>query len=226
MKKANPKNGRKQIAFAPRASTQNDARQSISKTGRHQRTKRLTSGIIIVAVAGLVAIMTGLHSNEELTVQIDAKTPPIETPKTVTLEGISYQGISDDGKEFAVAAETATESADTAQQIHLGFVSATIETATKNPITVKADSGEFIRDNKTVWLRGNVVIARPDLDYTLMTEEAFADLGNGLMKSQTQVHAFSADADIRSDGMVVDDNNIIFTGNVVLVLDQQARQER
>ena len=63
-----------------------------------------------------------------------------------------------------------------------------------------------------------MVIVRPDIGYTLMTDAAIAYLNSGKMVSDQEVRGFSPRARVRADGMIISENgdNVLFTGNSTL----------
>ena len=66
-----------------------------------------------------------------------------------------------------------------------------------------------------------MVIVRPDLGYTLLTDEAFANLDTGVMISEVPVRGFSPTTRINSDGMVIaEGRDILFTGKSRIILNQ------
>ena len=66
------------------------------------------------------------------------------------------------------------------------------------------------------------MIVRPDLGYTLLTDEAFANLDTGVMISEVPVRGFSPSTRINSDGMVIAEEarDILFTGKSRIILNQ------
>ena len=66
------------------------------------------------------------------------------------------------------------------------------------------------------------MIVRPDIGYTILTEQAVADLGTGTMTSDTNVRGFSPQAQVTAGGMIIRENgkDVIFKGKSVLTLNQ------
>lgn len=216
---------KQKFTFAPRERNQDDTRASVTESSRQRRTRQVVLAAVIGAVAMVVVAIVSFNNEEEITVQITADSANINETGTVALEGLSYKGVTGDGKDFIILAETATESMQRPEEVKMVSPRARVDTASGNPITIRSNTGKFMRIANTVNLKGRVVIVRPDLGYTLLTEEAFADLGKGLMKSDSPVRGFSPNGNIRSAGMLIDETSqdVIFTGKSTLVLNQGFR---
>ena len=122
-------------------------------------------------------------------------------------------------------AETAIESTDNPEIVTMTSPRARVDTDDGNPMTMRSLNGAFNRNEDRVDLEGRVVIVRPDIGYTLMTDTAIAYLNSGKMVSDQEVRGFSPRARVRADGMVISENgdNVLFTGKSTLrILTQQS----
>jgi len=142
------------------------------------------------------------------------------------LEGVTYKGITRDGNDFVVLASSAAENPDQPDQIKLTSPRARVDTNAGNPMTARSNHGLFFRADDKVDLDGRVVIVRPDLGYTLLTERAVAHLDTGMMTSDVLVRGYAPHGEVQADGMVIKDHGqeVLFTGKSVLTLNQDATQ--
>ena len=214
----------KSFSFAPRKRDRSSAKSMVDVSRRHRVIRAgliIGVGVIVITVGGLL----GLSNKADIKVQIksDVATPP--ESRNVELKGASYKGLTSGGNDFIILADTATEDPDKPSQIDMASPRARVDTASGNPITIRSNEGEFFRDENRVSLSGRVVIVRPDLGYTLLTEEADADLASGRMTSTKEVRGYGPKANIRSNGMIIEDkgNDLTFLGHAVLVLNQAIR---
>ena len=210
------------LAFAPRETDVVDTADSVSRDNRRRRRRQVALasaiGAIVLASIGLVEIDSG----EETTVQIGIQKASVDQSGTISLEGLSYKGVTSSGRNFVVQADRASESTERPDLVSMVRPRATVDTEAGDRITVQSDSGEFERASNTVTLTGRVVITRPDRGLTLMTEEVFADLGSGTLKSETPVRGISPDGVINAEGIVIagEDGNILFTGRSKFVINE------
>jgi len=215
---------KKAFSFAPRLRDVSSARTMVQVS---RRRRALRAGLIIGVgmMLGLIGGLLGLNGDSDIKVQMKAETEAEPEARNVELKGASYKGLTSAGNDFVVLAKTATENPDTPNQIDMASPRARVETTSGKPITIRSNLGEFYRNENRVNLTGRVVIVRPDLGYTLMTEEADADLESGRMTSTKEVRGYAPGANIVSNGMIIDDkgDDVTFLGHAVLVLNQAIR---
>lgn len=212
---------KKSFSFAPRKRDKSSAKSVVEASRRHRTIRAgliIGAGLVLAAVGGFL----GLGNDADIKVQIKTASDPSPESRNVELKGASYKGLTSGGNDFIVLADTATENPDRPNQIDMASPRARVDTASGKPITIRSNEGEFFRDENRVNLTGRVVIVRPDLGYTLMTEEADADLETGRMTSDKEVRGYGPKANIRSNGMIIEDkgNDLTFLGHAVLVLNQ------
>ena len=212
----------KRFAFAPRERDRSDTANSITENSRQRRNRRFMLTVIIGLVALITVAIVSFGDDDETAVQITAENASVSQTGAVALEGVSYQGVTGEGKNFVILAETAFENTTQPDLVNMVSPRARVDTVSGNPITIQSNNGEFMRVDKTVNLSGRVVIVRPDLGYTLLTEEAFADLGKGMMKSEKPVRGFSPNGNISAGGLIITENSedILFTGKSRLVINR------
>ena len=209
------------FSFAPRQMTDETIATSIASGSSRRRTQiillAISTGLIFLLMMGLIGFD---ESNLEL--QVSVEKADIDQAGNVNLEGLSYRGVTKDGNDFVLLSETASENTDTPDRVLMTSPRARVDTETGNPITIRANEGDFSRNKNTVNLKGRVVIVRPDLGYTLLTDEAFANLDTGVMISEVPVRGFSPTTRINSDGMVIAEEarDILFTGKSRIILNQ------
>lgn len=212
----------RRLAFAPRETGGADTADSVSRDSRRRRLRQIALasavGAIVLASIGLVEFDSG----EETTVQIGIQRTTVDQSGTISLEGLSYKGVTSSGRNFAVLADNASESTERPDLVLMTSPRATVDTEAGDPITIRSDRGELKRTDNTVTLIGDVVITRPDLGLTLTTEEAVADLASGTLRSESPVRGVGSGGSINSGGIVIagDNGNIIFTGKSKLVIDK------
>lgn len=207
---------RKRFAFAPQGNGGSDEPVNrILKNAQRRRNIGFALTISVgIAVVGLVLI--SLVSDPSIKLQVSDKqpqtggapqiiqAPQIDQAATLKLQGLTYKGITSDGKNFIVLADSAHESQDRPNLVDLESPRAQVDSDVDDPITLKANQGQFDRQNQRIALDGRVVIVRPDIGYTLRTEAVIADLSNGKITSDQRIDGFSSGNRIGSEGVVID----------------------
>ena len=217
---------RKNYSFAPRPNAGQGSANTVVQVERQRRSLRnvILSGIVLASAAIMATLM--ITSEEDIKVQIEAdKTEIKNTSGDLELKGLTFKGITDDGHDFIVLAESATENPAAPNLVRLDAPRARVDMPSGNPMTLRSLEGAFDRAEDKVNLDGRVVIVRPDIGYTLMTEKAVAYLDTGMMMSDTLVRGFSPRARVRSDGIIISErgDKILFTGKSTLrVITQQS----
>ena len=207
----------KSAVFAPRTSTNNT--KSVIKAQQQYRYLRLilTAGVIAL-ILGSVSLLS-LKREENLQVQVVDVSPQKNEDQNSfrEVQGLTYKGISEDGRNFIIIAKKATEITEGEQiteRIDLTAPYARIDSSTGFPINIRSNSAVFYKLKNLVNLNGNVIITRPDIGYTFHTETATADLNQGIITSPTKVQARTAQTIIIAEGMTITDDgaNINFAG--------------
>ena len=221
-----PPEPRKTFSFAPRQSDEQGSANTVVQVERKRRSLRNVILFSTAIACGVITTILLTTSEEEIKVQVNAEKPEIaQTLGGLELKGLSYKGITEDGHDFIVIAESAAESPTSPNLVRLNSPRARVDMPSGNPMTLRSLKGAFNRVEERVDLNGRVVIVRPDLGYTLMTETAIAYLDSGKMTSDTSVRGYSPRASVRSDGIVISERggNVLFTGKSRLrVLTQQS----
>ena len=217
---------KKQFSFAPRTARNDGSANSVIAGDRQRRSLRNIILIGVLVTSGAIASTLILTGEEEIKVQVESKPEEIKQDTGgLELKGLSFKGITADGNDFIVLAETAIESTDNPEIVTMTSPRARVDTDDGNPMTMRSLNGAFNRNEDRVNLEGRVVIVRPDIGYTLMTDTAIAYLNSGKMVSDQEVRGFSPRARVRADGMVISENgdNVLFTGKSTLrILTQQS----
>ena len=212
----------RRFAFAPRETDGADTADSVFRDNLRRRRLQIALASVVGAIVLVSIGLVEFGAEEETTVQIGVQKASVDQGGTVSLEGLSYKGVTSSGRNFVVLADEASESTERPDLVSMVSPRARVDTEAGNPITIRSERGELERATNTVTLTGKVVIVRPDLGLTLTTEEAFADLGSGTLRSEVPVRGTSPDGSIDSGGIVIagDDGNILFTGKSTLVIDR------
>ena len=222
----NTQKTQKQFSFAPRTAGNDGSANSVIAGDRQRRSLRNLILIGVLVISGAIASSLILTAEEEIKVQVEAKPQDIkQNTSGLELKGLSFKGITADGNDFIVLAETAIESTTNPEIVKMSSPRARIDTDGGNPMTMRSLTGAFNRNEDRVDFEGRVVIVRPDIGYTLMTDAAIAYLNSGKMTSDQEVRGFSPRARVRADGMVISENgaNVLFTGKSTLrILTQQS----
>ena len=209
------------FSFVPREMTDDNIARSIASNSKRRRTQ----GILLAASAGFIVLL-GMFligfDEENIEVQVSVEKADVEKSGSIHLQGLSYRGVTQDGNDFVLLAETASENEQKPDQVLMTSPRARVDTDTGNPITIRANEGDFSRSENTVNLTGRVVIVRPDLGYTLLSDQVFTNLDTGVMVSDTPVRGFSPTTRINADGMVIAEEarDILFTGKSRIILNQ------
>ncbi|MCE2517129.1 MAG: LPS export ABC transporter periplasmic protein LptC [Alphaproteobacteria bacterium] len=214
--------GRKSFTFAPRDASNAQPVERILEGDRQRKALRLSLMAGTGVVAAVVLSFISLTAEEDIKVQVTAEAPKVEASGSLELKGLTYKGITNEGNDFIVLAEVARETPDKPDEVELVSPRARVDTASGNPMTLRSNEGQFNRVAQRVHLNGRVVIVRPDIGYTLMTEAAIADLNSGKMTSDQRVRGFSPRAQVQAEGMVINDNglDVLFTGKSTLTIRQ------
>ncbi|MGC6485269.1 MAG: LPS export ABC transporter periplasmic protein LptC [Candidatus Puniceispirillales bacterium] len=214
------------FSFAPRQMSEDSIATSIASDTSRRRTQLLlvAASLGVIALLGLALVNL---QDSKLEVQVSAEKADLDDAGNVQMEGLSYRGITKDGNDFVLLAETAAENTETPDRVLMTGPRARVDTKTGNPITIRANEGDFSRVRNTVNLKGRVVIVRPDLGYTLLTDEAFTNLDTGMIISEVPVRGFSPNARVNSAGMIINEEarDVTFTGKARLILNQGIRTE-
>lgn len=197
----------RRFAFAPRKMDSTETADSVSQDSKRRRNRQIALAAVIGFIVILSIGLANLGGEEETAVQLSIDAATIEPGGAVSLEGLSYKGVTDSGRSFVILADSASESAEQPDRVTMASPRARVDSATGDPITIRSSSGELMRGDNTLRLIGQVVIVRPDLGYTLMTDEAVADFNNGVLKSEKPVRGFSPDGNIRSGGIIISGDN-------------------
>ena len=210
----------KTYSFAPRAEPISDGTRDLLQSDRQRNYQRYLVLIALLVLAGIGLSFISLTEEEEIKIQVESTIK--EESGALVLEGVTYKGLTSDGNDFIVLAETAAENPEKPDQVALTSPRARVDTDTGNPMTIRSNNGLFFRNNDRVDLDGRVVIVRPDLGYTLLTEQAVAFLDSGLMTSDVQVRGFSPQGQVTADGMEIKDHgrDVLFKGKSILTLKQ------
>ena len=213
---------RKSFTFAPRGISSAQPVERILEGDRQRKSLRFSLMIGTGVVAAVVLSFISLTAEEEIKVQVAADAPKVEATGSLELKGLTYKGITNDGNDFIVLAEIARETPDKPDEVELISPRARVDTTSGNPMTLRSNEGQFNRLAQRVHLNGRVVIVRPDIGYTLMTEAAIADLNSGKMSSDQLVRGFSPRARVKAQGMVINNNglDVLFTGKSTLTIRQ------
>lgn len=211
---------RKRFAFAPREEGDNAPVQRIIENDRKRKGLRLGITIGIGLIATVVLSFISITAEDGIKLQVTAENPQISDDGALKLEGLTYKGITSDGNNFIVLAEVATELPNQPELVELESPRARVDSTSGNPMTIRSNKGELNRDTELVELNGRVVIVRPDIGYTLMTEAAVAHLNTGRMTSDKIVRGYSPRARVRAEGMIINDNgqDVLFTGKSTLTI--------
>lgn len=221
----NNENQPKKFSFAPRGADDLAARNVVSGERQRRSLRNVILGGVLVISGAIISALV-ISNEKEIKVQVAEEKEEVKKPSSgLELKGLSYKGITSDGNDFIVLAETAIEDQNQPELVELKSPRARVDTTSGNPMTLRSLSGSFYRDQDRVDLNGRVVIVRPDIGYTLMTDAAIAYLDTGRMTSDQEVRGFSPRARVRADGMVISERgeNVLFTGKSTLrILTQQS----
>ncbi len=217
---------RKTFSFAPRPASQSASTTNLAVNERQRRTIRNLLIAVVFVLTGTIISALIISSEEDIKVQVTAEPSPEVSPSSeLELEGLTFKGITQEGNDFIILADRAVELSGQPELVKLISPRARIDSTSGNPMTVRSLNGSFDRNNDRVDLEGRVVIVRPDIGYTLMTDQAVAYLGTGMMTSDREVRGFSPRGRVRSDGIVISEGgqHILFTGSSTLrLLTQQS----
>ena len=210
----------KTYSFAPRSEPISDGTRDLLQSDKQRNYQRYLVLIALLVLAGIGLSFISLTEEEEIKIQVESTIQ--EESGALLLEGVTYKGLTSEGNDFIVLAETAAENPDKPDQVALTSPRARVDTDTGNPMTIRSNNGLFFRNDDRVDLDGRVVIVRPDLGYTLLTEQAVAFLDSGMMTSNVQVRGFSPQGQVTADGMEIKDHgrDVLFKGKSILTLKQ------
>ena len=213
-------NNGKTYSFAPRSEPISDGTRDLLQSDKQRNYQRYLVLIALLVLAGIGLSFISLTEEEEIKIQVESTIQ--EESGALVLEGVTYKGLTSEGNDFIVLAETAAENPDEPDQVALTSPRARVDTDTGNPMTIRSNNGLFFRNDDRVDLDGRVVIVRPDLGYTLLTEQAVAFLDSGMMTSNVQVRGFSPQGQVTADGMEIKDHgrDVLFKGKSILTLKQ------
>ena len=187
-----------------------------------QRPSRRLSVVLVgigVAVTLVVASWLGLlHQSSDSKLEI--KDVKIENSGEIALTGARYQGFTSSGQPFLITAERASEADDGTGRVDMEQPRATI--AMKNGHVTKLESkyGIFERLDDVINMAGDVIVTQPAKNLMLASDELFANLKLGEMRSLVPVTVTDDAHRIDAETMSVFDNGdrILFGGNARMVM--------
>ncbi len=187
---------------------------------RQQKNLRLGLILVIGLIAITILSFISLTAEEDIKVQVSSETSKFQESTTNALDGLTYRGVTTNGNDFIILAETAREVSDLPNVVDLNTPRARLDTKNGNPMTLRSNQGRLSRSDERVDLVGRVVIVRPDIGYTLRTEAAVMHLDTGIITSNQLVKGDSPRAQIKADGIVIANNgrNVLFTGKSRLTI--------
>ena len=209
----------KKPSFSPRPITPLNRHQESGDDRRFIRYGLL--GFAFAAIAVVASLLVGGGRSAVSIKLTDPETSQIRSAAAITLEGVSYRGLTQSGDNFAIFADQAIESLANRNLVTLVAPRARLDLGrNRQPVTIRSHRAEYNRARNDIHLTGDVVIDRPDLGYTLHTDSAIAKLDSGDITSDQPVHAHTPSSVITAQGMAIHDkgNRIIFTGRSLAIL--------
>ena len=137
----------------------------------------------------------------------------------LVMERPELNGFDNKNRPFSLSADNASQNIENPARVTLEAISAKLPLQDDVSASITAGSGLYDADEKTLVLDGNVQLTTSD-GMRLDLEDASVDIDGGILKTSNSVYAKSPEAEISSDGLIVEKSGkrIVFERNVKMTI--------
>ena len=193
--------------------------KEFQRAKRHTRRVRflkfalpVTAGIIILGIIGAFLLNSLAESPFNLEgISISDGKLVMENPK--------LNGVDGENRPYNLSADSAVQNVEDPTKILLTSILAELPVDEKTLATVRAGSGLYDAEAKTLSLKNSVFMETDD-GMSIKFQEIDVDIANGLMKTDSGVFAKSDQAEISSQSLIVEGRGkrVFFEGGVTMTL--------
>lgn len=172
----------------------------------------------IIGVLVILGIMGALFIKSFAVPDITVERIDISDGKLV-MENPELSGFDKNKRPYNLTATKAIQDASNPNQVELEDILAELPMDETITATIKAGNGIYDADAKTLELSKTVNLETSS-GMVLILEDASVDIGNSIMHTNNPITGKSAQADISSNAMMIEDggNKLIFEGRVRMTL--------
>ena len=196
----------KAAIFAPKVALPN------KQSGRTFRLSVVIGALAVIASSVLFLWVAFFQSDNNIAIELNAVNT---TPEgRLELQGLTYKGITKQGKRYQMNAERAAEDGSNANLVHLTTITGHIDDEDNGLITLSSQTGSFERVQNVISLRGDVVMTQAKQELVFKTNAVAGDLNKGDFEAPEAVRVTTPNSAITSQAMSVSDfgDKIIFKG--------------
>ena len=195
-----------------------------NEPGSSRRVSLILLGVGIIATVLVASWLGFFHSASENKLEI--KEVKITDDGEIALTGARYRGVTSSGQPFTITADQASESIDGSGRIDLERPRAIVTMKNGEVVELRSDTGIFDQPDDHVDLAGSVIIEQNAKQLTFKSQELFADLKLGEMRSLVPVIVTDKIRRIDAESMRVFDNGdrILFGGKARMIMRQNSQQ--
>jgi lipopolysaccharide export system protein LptC len=174
----------------------------------------LALAIIITATLVILPFASGVNKDFRLTFSRVEKTGEGDLPKMINPH---LQGVSSGGQTYNISAESATQ--DKKETMLLENISGDINFKNNGWISLTANNGSFNHAANILDLKGNINVFNND-GYEFLTQEAHADMKQGIIYGNTEITGQGPIGNIRADSFYVENkgNYLLLKGKVKVII--------
>lgn len=172
----------------------------------------------VIGVLVILGIMSALFIKSFAVPNVTVEGINVSDGKLV-MENPELSGFDKSKRPYSLSATKAIQDASNPNQVELEDIQAELPMNEKITATIKAGNGIYDADAKTLELSRKVNLVTSS-GMTLSLEDASVDIGNSIMHTNNPITGKSAQVDISSNAMMIEDggNKLIFEGRVRMTL--------
>ena len=198
-----------------------EARQirEFAQAQRHSgKVRFLKIALPVVAVLVILGIVGALVVQSLFNPSIGIGQISMKDGKLV-MEKPELNGFDNKNRPYSLSADNASQNIENPARVSLEAISANLPLQDDVSASITAGTGLYDADEKTLVLGGNVQLTTSD-GMQLDLEDANVDIDGGILKTENSVYAKSPEAEISSDGLLVEKSGkrIVFEKNVKMTI--------
>ena len=179
----------------------------------------ITAGLIILGL--LIALAVKSFSSPEINIGKIS----VSDGKLV-MQNPELNGVDENQRPYSLSASKATQNVDNPSRVALEAILAKLPIEDGLFATIKAGSGLYDSEAKTLLLEDNVEVVTTD-GMQVFLNDADVDIKNGSLKTANPVQASSKEADIAAGSLQVEEGGerLVFEGKVQMTIHRRAFED-
>jgi lipopolysaccharide export system protein LptC len=189
---------------------------------RLMRTAKYLLPILAIGIAALIFVWSQANLPIIRLRIADSEVSPREV-EAVSMANPRFAGTDAMNRQYVVTADTATQSPDNDDIIHLQQPKADILMESGAKVRVDADSGVYQRGEKMLDLTGTVTL-KEERGYDFRTTQAHVDFDKNLASGEARVDGIMPQGTLTGEGFRIEENGalLFLLGRSRVVLDSEA----